>query len=178
MIFNVLLHRYFLGNDFLSNIAVVDVFSGSGALGIEALSRGAPSVLFVEKNQKTVQKLSGFLSQNNLFNQCSVWQGDALCLPPPDQVTQHLSFLKSSNYGLLEKGRKLFFLDPPYGKNLTVPALEQLKTQDWVSSDSLMVTEADVREEVIFPNWLTIDFEKRQGRTRVFFLYSHSKEIL
>ncbi|ASP38118.1 16S rRNA (guanine(966)-N(2))-methyltransferase RsmD [Bacterioplanes sanyensis] len=87
---------------------VLDAFAGSGALGFEALSRGAKEVVFLEKNPKAALQLKDNLKTLQARN-AQVWAGDAL-LWLADNPEPY----------------DLVFLDPPFGQNLLQPALQQL----------------------------------------------------
>ncbi len=91
---------------------VLDAFAGSGALGFEALSRGAKEVIFLEKNPKAALQLKENLSTLNARN-AQVWAGDAL----------HWLSQNPEPYDLV-------FLDPPFGLNLLQPALDSLSLLD------------------------------------------------
>ncbi|MFC3679207.1 16S rRNA (guanine(966)-N(2))-methyltransferase RsmD [Bacterioplanoides pacificum] len=88
---------------------VVDAFAGSGALGFEALSRGAKQVIFLEKHAKAALQLKENLQTLQASN-AQVWAGDAL------------TWLEQN-----PEPYDLVFLDPPFGKNLLQPAIEQLR---------------------------------------------------
>ena len=87
---------------------VLDAFAGSGALGLEALSRGAKQVIFLEKNPKAALQLKDNLKTLQA-NNAQVWAGDAL------------QWLADN-----PEPYDLVFLDPPFGQNLLQPALQQL----------------------------------------------------
>ncbi|MEQ3763961.1 MAG: 16S rRNA (guanine(966)-N(2))-methyltransferase RsmD [Alcanivorax sp.] len=92
----------------IEDARVLDAFAGSGALGFEALSRGAKEVIFLEKHPKAAIQLKENLKQLEADN-AQVWAGDALLWleqnPEPYDVV---------------------FLDPPFGKDLLQPALDKL----------------------------------------------------
>jgi len=87
---------------------VLDAFAGSGALGLEALSRGAKEVIFLEKHAKAAMQIKDNLKQLDARN-AQVWAGDALV------------WLEQN-----PEPYDLVFLDPPFGKDLLQPALEKL----------------------------------------------------
>lgn len=87
---------------------VLDAFAGSGALGLEALSRGAREVIFLEKHAKAAMQIKDNLKQLDARN-AQVWAGDALV------------WLEQN-----PEPYDLVFLDPPFGKDLLQPALEKL----------------------------------------------------
>ncbi len=87
---------------------MLDAFSGSGALGFEALSRGAKEVVFLEKNAKAAMQIRENLATLNAKN-AQLWAGDAL------------AWIKQN-----PEPFDLVFLDPPFGKNLLQPAIDSL----------------------------------------------------
>ena len=116
-LFNVLQNRLnFKG------LMVLDLFAGTGALGLEALSRGAQHTTFVENGQVS-QKL--------------IQQNIALL-----KATDHSTLLKQDATKLaLGKPCNLVFLDPPYGQSLGERALACAQTQGWIAPDALIVFE-------------------------------------
>ena len=120
---------------------VLDLFAGTGQLGIEALSRGAAECVFVDSSRDSVR-----LVQENL-RRCSltarVLQCDAL--------------------GILKFGEKfdLIFLDPPYGTGLDAKAIEEIKEFDILSHGGIMVVET--RPETVLP-----EMPSEYGTTRTY----------
>lgn len=94
----------------IHNARVLDAFAGSGALGLEALSRGAKEVVFLEKHPKAALQLKNNLTDLNVPN-AQVWAGDAL------------QWLDSQ-----PEPYDIIFLDPPFGKNLLQPSIDKIKT--------------------------------------------------
>ena len=107
--------------------ACLDLFAGSGALGIEALSRGAASVVFVEKNRRASSHLRDQLDV--LGAEAEVVCGDAL------------AFLQ----GPVRKF-DIVFLDPPYQSTMLAPAMQALEANDWLGKDALVYAEKPARE--------------------------------
>ncbi len=119
------------GVDFPST-RVVDMFAGSGSLAIECLSRGAEEAWFIEKANKAaalirknlldlkVEKKRGKVISKDLFNVLS----------------------KSP-----EVGFDLVFIDPPYGKDLLVPALEKALAKGWIAEGALVLAEVETAIE-------------------------------
>ena len=103
---------------------VLDLFAGSGQIGIEALSRGARSCLFVDRNQKAAAVIGRNLATTSLADRATVICGDALSV---------LS-RQSEPFDLV-------FLDPPYAAELLVPCLTQLA--DKVSAGGTVLCESD-----------------------------------
>ena len=133
----------------------VDMFAGSGALGFEALSRGAKDVIFIEKNTKCVSQLKDNLTLLNA--KARVLQSDAL------------SFLDH-----IEKPDKAFdlvFLDPPYRQNLIEKSLNYLTTEKLIDENSLVYLEHEAEETY---NWddlgLQILKQAKAGQVHSFLL--------
>jgi len=96
------------------NTDLVDMFAGSGSLGLEALSRGARSACFIEKNRRAVQVIKQNLRQFDVprekYNIIPKNVFSVIKNPPPN-----------NNF-------KLFFIDPPYGKGMVVPVLDNISS--------------------------------------------------
>ncbi len=103
---------------------VLDLFAGTGQLGIEALSRGAASAVFIDRRADAVRLVKGNLELCGLSDRASVRCGDAM------------SYLRS--------GEKfdLIFLDPPYAAGLLGPALEEIARFDICREHGIIVTES------------------------------------
>ncbi|OQX36812.1 MAG: 16S rRNA (guanine(966)-N(2))-methyltransferase RsmD [Oceanospirillales bacterium LUC14_002_19_P2] len=104
----------------------LDAFSGTGALGLEALSRGASETVFLEYSAKAVQTLKSNLQALRADN-AKVEQTDAL---------QWLSRPALQTFNLV-------FLDPPFRKQLLQPVCEQLQSNGWLAQDALVYVEAE-----------------------------------
>ena len=111
----------------------LDLFSGSGAIGIEALSRGAVSAVFVENNGSAVKCILDNLKNTHLSDQAVVLQKD---------VFNALSQLE-------KEGRyfDVIFMDPPYNKRLEKQVLEKLSSSGMIDADSLIVVEASIETD-------------------------------
>lgn len=109
----------------------LDLFAGSGAIGIEALSRGAQSAFFVDKNPKAC----ACIRRNLEFTRLS---GGTVINMDVQQALRSL------------EGRAVFdcvFMDPPYGKELEKTALESLRTSRIITEDTLIVIEASLETD-------------------------------
>lgn len=110
---------------------VLDLFAGTGALGIEALSRGAASVVFVDQSIEAAR-----LIERNLRT----------CLPHPKAAFVALNLatvphLKTLRFHASTQGFNLVFIDPPYQKNLAQPVLAMVETAGILAEDALVVVE-------------------------------------
>ncbi|MDD3310848.1 16S rRNA (guanine(966)-N(2))-methyltransferase RsmD [Pseudodesulfovibrio sp.] len=140
------------GVDFPS-VRVIDLFAGSGSLGIECLSRGAPEVWFVEKAPKAAA-----LIRENLKN-LGVSRGRV--------VAKDL-------FKVLEQPPQrpfdLLFIDPPYGKGLLAPALEMALNKGWAAKGGIIVAEVEtsVRPPETGPlAELELLTDREYGQTRI-----------
>lgn len=109
----------------------VDLFSGSGGIGIEALSRGAEKAYFVENSEKAVLCIRQNLSFTKMENRAIVIKQDAC----------------SALNHIYEKSVDIIFMDPPYGCGYERDVLGMLKTARYVTEDSIVIVEAALRED-------------------------------
>lgn len=133
--------------------AVLDVFAGSGALGLEALSRGAARCVFLEKDPRACA-----LIRRNL---------DGLAMP--DGSAQVLR-RDATAPGTAPFAADLAFLDPPYGKDLAGRTLTALRLAGWLKPGALVVVESGGSETVPEAAGFTLRDERRYGIARALFL--------
>jgi 16S rRNA (guanine966-N2)-methyltransferase len=149
-LFDILAHRY---GGRLEGARVVDLFAGSGALGFEALSRGAQFALFVDSGAEARALLRGNVEALALGGVTRIWRADATKLGrAPAGPPFHLAFL-----------------DPPYGQGLAAPALASLKTGGWLGLDALAVVEESAKAEIAAPEGLSLADERTYGDTKLAF---------
>ena len=121
-IFNILTHAY---GDPVTGARVLDLFAGTGALGIEAVSRGAAFTLFVDNGAEARALLRNNVEALGLGGVTKVYRRDATNLGPAHPVEPF----------------SLVFLDPPYGKGLAEKALASLRDGGWLTPEALVVVE-------------------------------------
>ena len=150
-VFNVLEAGFRKTGKVWAEIAVLDVFAGTGALGLEALSRGAASLTAAEKDASAAacfrKNAEVFVKDGvpvRLFN-------DAL-FPPQT-----------------EKAAGLLFMDPPYAKGLVAPALEALLKTGWIDKETLCVIETEKGEKDVLPAGFEISDTRFYGKAAVLF---------
>lgn len=114
----------------LPGAAVLDLFAGTGALGLEAASRGAASVLLVEKSPLAARQLKANCAALGA-EQVTVRQGDALRLLAQDRQSSGLARFN------------VVFVDPPFGKGLVMPVLRDLVDGDWLAPDAQVYVEQE-----------------------------------
>ncbi len=112
----------------------LDLFSGSGAIGIEALSRGAKHAVLVENNKQALDIIKQNIHFTKFENEAEIVKSD---------VISYLSRLGKVNFDII-------FIDPPYGKGLEREALEILSTKTFTNPDFKIVVEAKLEEDFSF----------------------------
>jgi len=134
---------------------ILDLFAGTGSLGIEALSRGAQEAVFVEQGKGALTILRGNLKSLGL-------QSRSWILPLA---------AKRGIAVLGERGEAfdLIFMDPPYGKGLGGKTIEEIAQRGILTSVGVIVTEHSSKEEIIPPLGLVLSQQRRYGDTTVSF---------
>ncbi len=127
-IFNIIAHRY---PEALDGARVLDLFAGTGALGIEALSRGARSALFVDTSAEARALTRRNLEAAGAMGFARISKRDATHLGPAGA----------------QGGFTLAFLDPPYGKSLLPRALSGLGRGGWLAAGAILVAEESAEAE-------------------------------
>lgn len=153
-LFNILEHG--VSGFTLTDLSVVDLFAGAGGLGLEALSRGARHVTFVDTDRDALQccrRNAGTLGE---VKNVAFLKLDASRLPPPARIT-------GAPCGLA-------FLDPPYGKGLVPPALLGLATKGWLEDGAIVVVEVGAKEPLEIPPGFMLLDERTYGAARVILL--------
>lgn len=140
-LFNILIHK----DDFdIEGARVIDLFAGSGALGFEAMSRGAEFCLFVETDSEARGAIRENIEALGLFGNTRIHRRSATALGP-----------KPAGVG---PAFTLAFLDPPYAKDLAGPALEALRSGDWLADSAIVIVEQGSGENpVAVPGFSEID---------------------
>jgi 16S rRNA (guanine966-N2)-methyltransferase len=121
-LFNILVHAY---GDPITGARVLDLFAGTGALGIESLSRGAAFTLFVDDGAEARRLLRENVATLGLGGTTRIFRRDATKLGEAHPIEPF----------------PLIFLDPPYAKGLTEQALVSAHAGGWLTRDALIVVE-------------------------------------
>ncbi len=150
-VFNILAHGI---SDFaLDGARVLDLFAGTGALGFEALSRGARHCQFVDESTEARGLVRTNADKLGVIGQCKIWRRDATDLGPCAPLPKF----------------DLIFVDPPYGKGLGEKALISLVQGDWINAGGIVVLEEIEKVEVPEIAGLTLIDERSYGETKVRF---------
>lgn len=131
-IFNILEHNY---KDVLHHARVLDLFAGTGACGLEALSRGAAFAAFIDKGHEAQKIIHENIDTFGVSDQTVVIRLDATALKP---LTHFAPF-------------SLVFCDPPYGKSLSRKALTSCAQKGWLAPNALILVEEETGEHDLLP---------------------------
>jgi len=159
-IFNILKHGKFLknedfigdGEDLVEGRDVVDIFCGTGALGIEALSRGAASLTLIDQNPKTLEMARANVANIGELGNTKFIRSDSTLLPAASKPCQ------------------LAFIDPPYNRNLVIPALKSLANNGWLDKGAVIVIEQGKKDDLMAPDGFKKLDERVHDKTKVIIL--------
>lgn len=146
-LFNMLTSR--LGD--FEGLRVADLFAGSGALGIEALSRGAAHCLFVEHDQDAVKAIRRNIEAFDARSRTDVQAGSVMTLGPAKEP------------------HDLILLDPPYETGAASVALDRLKRLGWIGDATLIAVETSARETVAVKG-LELVKDRKVGKAKLHLL--------
>lgn len=154
-LFNILAHGH---RESLEETRVLDLFSGTGALGLEALSRGARFCLFVEEAAEARGLIRTNVEALGLGGATKLWRRDATKLGPRSAVEPF----------------DLAFLDPPYGKGLADAALAAIVDGDWLKPGALVVVEETSAVDLVIPTQMEEVDRRDQSESSLWFLRMRS----
>jgi len=146
--------------DRVVGVRVLDCFAGTGALGIEALSRGAREAAFVERDPRVLQLLRDNLERLRLAGGTTVIAGDAL---------------QPENWRERGFPARLVFADPPYRRGLALGFLDALSRGVRLNRESLVIVEHERELDLVHPGFVKAD-HRVYGDTALTFLTSPEKE--
>jgi len=152
-LFNILAHGHLAADGIpFEGVAVLDAFAGTGALGLEALSRGVAEAVFIERDPEAVAVLRRNVALLDEGARAHIVPGDAT--RPPRASLQCA----------------VAFIDPPYRSGLAATALEALDRTGWLTSDALVIVELGAREEFAAPDAFELLDQRVYGAARLVFL--------
>ncbi len=134
-------------NPFIGGIYFLDLFAGSGQIGIEALSRGARNAVFVEQNKEAIKCIEENLEKTRLQDNAKVMNSDVI------SALRKLEGKYTFEY---------IFMDPPYGKNLEKEALNYLKDSMLVNDETVIIIESDLKTTFDYLDEMGFDIIKRK----------------
>ncbi len=149
-VFNILEHG--IDGLELRSATVLDVFAGTGALGLEALSRGADQVTFIETGREALKCLQANIDALKEQTNTTLLKADATRPKPCSTPCS------------------LIFLDPPYGKGLIPKSLKALAAQNWIAPGAICVVEEGVDAEIEVPEGFEEIDRRVYGAAQILFL--------
>jgi 16S rRNA (guanine966-N2)-methyltransferase len=144
-LFDMLLHAPWGGRDLIQDARVLDVFAGTGAFGLEALSRGAAHATFIEHDRAALAALRANITACRAEQRTTVLARDALSVPPGEPAA-------------------LVFLDPPYRSELLARAVTHLRAVGRIARGSVIIAETAHDEPPLAANLLA---ERAHGAARL-----------
>ncbi len=152
-LFNILVHAY---GDPITGARVLDLFAGTGALGTEALSRGAQFTLFIDEGAEARALLRENVAALGLGGVSKIFRRDATKLGPAHPLEPF----------------SLAFLDPPYGQGLAEKALTSARAGGWLTADALAIVEETAKAQFAAPAGFNELDRRRYDETEFVFLRS------
>lgn len=131
-----------------ADLRVADLFAGSGALGLEALSRGAASCLFVEQESAAIKAIRANIETLSARSRASVQQASVMTLAPAKEPLD------------------IILLDPPYDTGAGQVALDRMLRLGWIGAATWIALETGAKEDVAVKG-LAIDAERKIGKAKL-----------
>ena len=153
-LFDIIMHGQFDKPE-LKKSKVIDFFAGTGALGLEALSRGAKSLIAIEHNKYTLEYLRKNIEKLEFSDQVTIIHGDATKLPPAKEYQSNCSYA---------------FLDPPYDSNITAEVIKCAYQGGWLDINTVIVIEISNQMNFDIPEEFKIIEDRLYGRSRLLFI--------
>jgi 16S rRNA (guanine966-N2)-methyltransferase len=151
-LFDILSHAKFTERDVFDGARVLDAFAGTGALGLEALSRGAAHASFMERDRDARKLLAANIETLGEVASASVLAADALH-PPRAAIACDL-----------------IFMDPPYDEDVAAAALSALAKQGWIADGAVISLELPAKRPFTAPDGFVLLDERRYGKAKILFL--------
>lgn len=138
------------------NSLVLDLFAGSGSIGIEFLSRGAKKVYFIDRSFESINTIKENLRHTKLEEQSQIIKGNSL--------------RELENFAKINMSFDYIFIDPPYNdREILLKTLESLDNKSVLSSNGIIIVEHDREIEIVFNQFILID-ERKYGKKVISFL--------
>lgn len=154
-IFSIITSGSFLdenGDSILDGAIVADICCGTGAVGLEALSRGAKQVIFIDSDSGAIQLVKDNLAAFKEETSTKALRADAISLPNAQQRCQ------------------VVFIDPPYDSKIVPAILKSLESRNWLAENAVIICEVSRMEAPSLPENYRIINERHYGRTKVLIL--------
>ena len=149
-IFNRIINNHLLNNILSGNDTnFTDIFSGSGIIGFEALSRNFKIVNFFENNEILINSIHKNASDLKLENRINLFSLNALSPPKAKEVSD------------------IIYLDPPYYTEISIPTIIAFDKKGWVNKETTIFIETSVKENLIIPKSYICTDSRNYGTTKV-----------
>lgn len=167
-LFNILDNDLRLHEKSWADVVFADVFAGTGAVGIEALSRGAKFGCFFEIDKGALKSLRQNLSS---LEKQSIILGDALNPPRAESIMEPFARAAGGRGVPIEsKAVDILFMDAPYGRGLWEQALIRFDRQGWINADTHIIIEIDKSENGALPSGFDLSDKRAYGRNTFLFV--------
>ena len=135
---------------------VLDLFAGSGALGLEALSRGANYAVFCDNSREAIEIIKSNVSKTHMENKCEIML---------DNYNVVLTKLSNTTFDII-------FLDPPYASDYDIKSLDIINNNNILAKDGIIIVETDSDKKINEINKLCFNILKirKYGRVKLVFL--------
>ena len=153
-IFNILIHS----NKFSINLKdsnILDLFCGVGSFGLEAISRGANFVLFVENYLSVIEILKKNINDLKFNQKCEIINED---------------ILNKIDFNKFNQEFDLIYLDPPFKEKKITLLLNKINQSNILNKNSMIILHRHTSEKDIFPNFVNILEQKNYGNSKIFFM--------
>lgn len=153
-----------------ADVVFADVFAGTGAVGIEALSRGAKFGCFFEIDKGALKSLRQNLSS---LEKQSIILGDALNPPRAESIMEpfaRAAGMPGTGVPFAPQAVDILFMDAPYGRGLWEQALIQFDRQRWINADTHIIIEIDKSENGALPLGFDLSDKRAYGRNTFLFV--------
>ncbi|NVJ71136.1 MAG: 16S rRNA (guanine(966)-N(2))-methyltransferase RsmD [Alphaproteobacteria bacterium] len=148
-LFSMLMHSRYPD---MEGARVADIFAGTGALGLEALSRGAAHATFIEQARPSLDCIKRNIETLGVQAETTLLPKNATALPDAKEPCDFI------------------FMDPPYRKGLVIPTLERLLEKGWLATDGAIICELGSDEDITAPDGLVVLDDRTQGQQRILIL--------
>ncbi|MBY0355355.1 MAG: 16S rRNA (guanine(966)-N(2))-methyltransferase RsmD [Rickettsiales bacterium] len=155
-IFNIVAHTPHPEGPMLDGAIVADICCGSGAMGLEALSRGAAHAYFIDQSREALTLVRQSAEKFREEAHCTFLRTEAKALPPAPTAC------------------RVLFIDPPYRKDLLPAILQSVLLKGWLTEDGMIVAEMSVKDPFTCPDALDVITDRTYANTRVVILRHRS----
>ena len=145
----------------LKDVVFVDLFAGSGAIGIEALSRGAKKAYFIDNSPAAAACITENLAFTKLTDRAILFKSD----------------VSSALYNVYEKHVDIIFMDPPYSKGIEKQILELLNTVKYCDDETLIIIESEIHNDFSYVEEMGYEITREKTYKNNKHVFIHKKKV-